>query len=110
MAIRIEIFDYILLRAGAHFSGAVPSRTGQIDKQANRLALLTHSRLVLRGGCEEEKPADEPQGFDLDAWKRLYSNTANTETILPQFWSMFDKEVHFRFHSARQPVSILPIP
>ena len=52
--------------------------------------------ISLRGGCEEveeEKPAEEPKGFDLDAWKRLYSNAPSTETILPEFWAKFDKEV-----------------
>lgn len=63
------------------------------------MALITvpfNTALTLRGGCEvqeEEKPADEPKGFDLDAWKRLYSNAAKTETILPEFWAKFDKEV-----------------
>ncbi len=75
-----------------------------MNMHADRLDLLAPSRtLVLRGGCEEEKPADEPKGFDLDSWKRLYSNTADTETILPEFWSMFDKEVHFHVFSARLP-------
>ena len=55
-------------------------------------------RLTLRGGNEEEKAPEEEQpeekkDFDLDAWKRLYSNTADTNTILPDFWAMFDKEV-----------------
>ena len=54
-------------------------------------------RLTLRGGNEEVKaPEEQPEekkGFDLDAWKRLYSNTADTNTILPDFWAMFDKEV-----------------
>jgi hypothetical protein len=59
------------------------------------LPLVSFKGLIpLRGGCaEEEVPAEEPKGFDLDAWKRLYSNTASTETILPEFWAKFDKEV-----------------
>jgi len=40
---------------------------------------------------EEPKP-EEPQGFNLDWWKRLYSNTDDTATIVPEFWKRFDKE------------------
>ena len=66
------------------------------QKLASASSVPLNNRLTLRGGCDEgdgEKPAEEPKGFDLDAWKRLYSNTANTETILPEFWAKFDKEV-----------------
>jgi hypothetical protein len=55
--------------------------------------------LRLRGGegeGEEAPPAEkveENRGYDLDSWKRLYSNTDDTNTILDKFWEDFDKEV-----------------
>jgi len=63
------------------------------------------ARLVLRGGdgeteaaaAEEGKKevpaAEEKKGFVLDDWKRLYSNTEDTKSIMGQFWEMYDKEV-----------------
>ena len=62
------------------------------------------ARLVLRGGDgeteaaaeEKEAPAaEEKKGFVLDDWKRLYSNTEDTKSIMGQFWEMYDKEVRF---------------
>ena len=53
-------------------------------------------RLVLRGGEGEasaELEADEKKGFDLDGWKRLYSNAEDTASIMGQFWESYDKEV-----------------
>jgi len=36
--------------------------------------------------------ADTKPPFNLDAWKRLYSNTEDTNTILGEFWSSLDTE------------------
>jgi len=47
--------------------------------------------MVLRGGGDAEA-GGEKQPFNLDAWKRLYSNTEDTNEILDQFWEMLDTE------------------
>jgi hypothetical protein len=56
--------------------------------------------LRLRGGEDEgdgenqaAEKVEEKRGYDLDSWKRLYSNTEDTNTILDQFWKDFDQEV-----------------
>jgi hypothetical protein len=56
--------------------------------------------LRLRGGGEEgdgenqaAEKVEEKREYDLDSWKRLYSNTDDTNTILDKFWEDFDKEV-----------------
>eukprot|EP00283_Hemiselmis_rufescens_P006143 CAMPEP_0173434648 /NCGR_PEP_ID=MMETSP1357-20121228/13165_1 /TAXON_ID=77926 /ORGANISM="Hemiselmis rufescens, Strain PCC563" /LENGTH=219 /DNA_ID=CAMNT_0014399531 /DNA_START=37 /DNA_END=696 /DNA_ORIENTATION=- len=80
-------------------AGLAAQRPGYL--QSSTSIISGGQRLTLRGGCAEADAdaggaaaaaGEEKKEFSLDAWKRLYSNTEDTATIMGEFWDMFDKE------------------
>jgi len=106
---RVLLFACVACSSLALASSVVCAPAQALSVRA--VASSERSMLRLRGGCAEAAPAEaapaeaapaeaapaeaapvEKKKYDLDGWKRLYSNTDDTNTILDQFWADYDPE------------------